>query len=178
MTRLVRPSPELYVAWAEAVTEFDGVHIDGASIPDERTRDVSREACTWLVEKTRRDADLSLPPEPGRVHADAYWMTDEAEPAQVVGFIQLRHELNDFLRKVGGHIGYSVRPSRRRQGHAGRALRLVLDRARELGIPKVMISCDDANTASYRTIEGSGGVLEDVRERPEWGLVRRYWIDL
>lgn len=180
MTSLTRPTLDLHGAWARAVSEYAGAHVAGSSIPDDRVGDVSREGCAWLVEKTRRDADLSAPPPPGRVHADAYWMTHGAERVEVVGFIQLRHELNDFLRAVGGHIGYSVRPSRRRRGHAGRALGLVLDRARELGLPRVMVSCEDANTASYRTIEASAGVLEDVRDGSEWGvgLIRRYWIEL
>lgn len=187
MTALVRPTLDLYDAWAAAVAEFDGGHIDGASLPDERARDVSREACAWLVEKTRRDADLSVPPPEDRVHADAYWITDgSADPApdpaavEVVGFIQLRHELTDFLREIGGHIGYSVRPSRRREGHAARALGLALDRARELGLGRVLITCDDGNPASYRTIERNGGVLQDVRDGSRWGyaLVRRYWIEL
>lgn len=178
MTGLTRPSLDRYASWADAVAEFDGAHVAGSSIPDDRARDVSREACAWLVEKTRHDADLSVPPPGGRVHADAYWITDGA--GEVVGFIQLRHELTDFLRQVGGHIGYSVRPSRRRRGHAGRALRLALDRARELGLTRVLVTCDDDNAASYRTIEGVGGVLEDVVDGSSWGYgqVRRYWIEL
>jgi len=173
----------MYAVWAAAVADFDGTRPDGSGIPPERAGDTSREACAWLVEKAAREADLSVPPDEGRVHADSYWITapgSDPSEEEVVGFLQLRHELNDFLREIGGHIGYSVCPARRRQGHASRALRLALGRARELGLSRVMLTCDDLNTASYRTIEGSGGVLADVRDGSAYGydLVRHYWIEL
>lgn len=76
-----------------------------------------------------------------------------------------------------GHIGYGVRPSARRRGLATWALGETLDRARELGLTRVLVTCDDSNVASARTIEGNGGVLEDVRTTT-LGLTRRYWIDL
>lgn len=177
MTALALPSLDLYDSWAATVVEFDGAHLDGASIPDEEASDVSREACERLVSKTARDRDVSVPPAAGRVHASAFWITDDGE---VVGFIQLRHELNEFLENVGGHIGYSVRPSSRRQGHARRALGLVLDEARALGLERVLITCDEDNGASARTIESQGGELQDVIDAAAYGygLTRRYWIKL
>jgi predicted acetyltransferase len=177
MTALVVPAIDLYDSWAACVAEFGGAHLDGASIPDEEAADVSEEACARLVAKTARDRDLSIPPSPGRVHASAFWITEGSE---VVGFIQLRHALNEFLENVGGHIGYSVRPSARRRGHAARALGLVLDEARGLGLERVLLTCDDANEASARTIEAQGGELQDVIDGAAYGygLVRRYWIKL
>ncbi|TQL66900.1 putative acetyltransferase [Nocardioides albertanoniae] len=177
MTALAHPTLGLYPSWAAAVAEFEGEHIDGSSIPDEEAGDVSREACERLVEKAARSRDASVEPEPGRVHASAFWITSDDE---VVGFIQLRHELNDFLENVGGHIGYAVRPSARRQGHARRALGLTLAEARALGLERVMISCDDDNAASARTIESQGGRLQDVIDGSAYGYgpKRRYWIEL
>ena len=108
---------------------------------------------------------------------DFFWIT---EGDQVLGFIAFRHELNDFLRRVGGHIGYSVRPTRRRGGIVKAALRLVLDIARAQGLEKVMLTCDDDNPGSYRTIEGAGGELQDVVDPSDAGhpKLRRYWIEL
>jgi len=95
----------------------------------------------------------------------------------VLGAIALRHTLNQLLTDVGGHIGYSVRPSERRRGLATWALGLTLDEARKLGIDRVLITCRVTNVASARTIEKAGGVFEDVRGTgPD--QVRRYWIDL
>ncbi|GGU26364.1 GNAT family N-acetyltransferase [Nocardioides albus] len=177
MTALVLPSLDLYDSWAATVGEFEGGHVDGASIPDEEAADTSREACERLIENTARDRDVSVPPPAGRVHASAFWITDDGD---VVGFIQLRHELNEFLENVGGHIGYSVRPSSRRQGHARRALGMLLAEARALGLERVLITCDEDNAASARTIESQGGQLQDVFDGAAYGTgpKRRYWIKL
>jgi len=89
----------------------------------------------------------------------------------------LRHTLNEWLLEIGGHVGYSVRPSQRRRGHASFALAGTLDTARELGLDRVLITCREENVASARTIEHAGGVLEDVRDT-DLGRIRRYLIDL
>ncbi|MFD9133151.1 GNAT family N-acetyltransferase [Streptomyces bottropensis] len=82
-----------------------------------------------------------------------------------------------FLLHRGGHIGYSIRPSARRRGLATWALGAVLPEACAPGLGRVLITCDDDNAASARTIERNGGVLEDVRTTDE-GIKRRYWITL
>ncbi len=94
-----------------------------------------------------------------------------------LGAISLRHELNDFLLRAGGHIGYGIRPSARGRGVATWALRSAPPRASALGLEKVLVTCDDANLASAQVIMKAGGVLEDVRPG-ELGLTRRYWITL
>ena len=96
-----------------------------------------------------------------------------------VGRISIRHELNDYLAKVGGHIGYEVRPSFRRQGIATEMLRLVLPIAKNIGLDRVLLTCDDNNFASIKTIEKNGGVLKQTikvaEDKPE---KRHYWIEL
>lgn len=105
--------------------------------------------------------------------ASLYWIVDDAEPGRVLGSLHLRHELNDFLFEQGGHIGYGVRTSARGRGVAGAALAASLGEARELGLDRVLVTCEDDNVASARTIERWAGVLEDVRRG-----MRRYWIGL
>lgn len=172
---LATPSADLFDSWAATVTEFGDVHIDGAGL--ERGLMPDREACEAFVAKAelygRPGGEL---PE-GHVPCDYFWITDGDE---VVGFIAFRRELNDWLRSFGGHIGYSVRPSRRREGVARAALNLVLDRARDQGYDRVMLTCDDDNTGSYRTIEGAGGELAATIDAAEAGhpRVRQYWISL
>lgn len=58
-----------------------------------------------------------------------------------------------------GNIGYGIRPSARRQGHAGAALRAMLEEARGLGLHEVLLICEETNTASARTIERADGIL-------------------
>jgi predicted acetyltransferase len=172
---LATPSTDLFDSWAATVAEFDGVHIDGAGLEQGLVTD--RAACEEFVAKAelygRPGADLP----DGHVPCDYFWITDDGE---VVGFIAFRRELNDWLRNYGGHIGYAVRPSRRRQGIARTALDLVLDRARAEGYDRVMLTCDDDNAGSYRTIEGAGGVLQDTIDAADAGheRMRRYWIAL
>ena len=98
---------------------------------------------------------------------------------RIVGRVAIRHRLNAFLLRVGGHIGYVVVPEFRRQGHATTILRLALHIAREqLGIRRVLVTCDDDNVGSIRTIESNGGVLENVISGPDLDTPkRRYWID-
>jgi predicted acetyltransferase len=99
---------------------------------------------------------------------------------RLVGRVSIRHELNDWLTRVGGHIGYAVRPADRLQGHATEILRQALVVARSLGIDRVLVTCDEDNAGSARVIERCGGVLQDVvpGDGPYAGttLKRRYWI--
>jgi len=172
---LTRPTADLYDSWAAAVDEFGGIHIDGSGMT--APTDSERGTFDELLAKAEELADTSIPAPDGRVHNDLFWITDDGE---VVGFVSFRHELNEWLRHFGGHIGYSVRPTRRRQGYARAGLALALDRARELGLGSVMLTCDDDNAGSYRTIEGAGGVLQDVVDAADQGhpRLRRYWIEL
>ena len=87
----------------------------------------------------------------------------------------IRHELIDFLRLFGGHIGYGIGPSERRHGYAKIQLALALPIARSIGIKKVLITCNDTNTGSAKTIESAGGVLEN-KVLEEGILTRRYWV--
>lgn len=82
--------------------------------------------------------------------------------AEIVGRLSIRHTLNDFLLKIGGHIGYGVLPPFRRKGYAKEMLRLSLPVAKELGIKRALVTCDETNLGSIKVIESNGGVLENT----------------
>ena len=148
---LTRPSLDLYDSWAGCVAEFEPGHIPAAAMwLLDREPEVSREYCAALIKAVETVADPSKPRREGRVHADSYWVTEDQV---VIGFLQLRHTLNDYLLEEGGHTGYSIRPTYRRCGHATRALGLALGRARELELDRVLVTCDDDNVISAKTIE-------------------------
>ncbi|HEY0965368.1 MAG TPA: GNAT family N-acetyltransferase [Candidatus Saccharimonadales bacterium] len=126
----------------------------------------------WL---THVEKDINDPGE-GRVPATQYIGIRE-EDDRVIGVIQLRHSLNDFLLNEGGHIGYSVRPSERRKGYASTMLQLCLAQAKALGIENVLITCDEDNVGSAAVIEKAGGVLEDIRGEDDMRK-KRYWVTL
>jgi predicted acetyltransferase len=97
---------------------------------------------------------------------------------RLVGRTSIRHELNDFLAREGGHIGYGVLPGHRRRGYATAILRQSLVIARSVGVERVLLVCDDDNVGSITVIERCGGLLESVVPRADGGpAYRRYWID-
>lgn len=97
---------------------------------------------------------------------------------RIVGMLNIRHELNDFLRDYGGNIGYGVRPSERRKGYATRILQMALDYCRELGLRRVMVSCNKENIASRKTILKCGGVFEREFTHTDGQEVQVFWITL
>lgn len=95
---------------------------------------------------------------------------------RVVGVIDLRHHIDHpILGSWGGHCGYSVRPSERGKGYASEMLRLNIRKARELGIEKMLVTCDEKNPASEKTILSNGGVFEKTIE-VDGTTIKRYWI--
>jgi predicted acetyltransferase len=161
-------------SWLESRDEWGaGVHQDGAGLRPGVELDTPEGFAAW-VDGLIAAEDRSRPAPVGWVHCTFRWIV---EGDRYLGAIALRHELNDFLLRAGGHIGYGVRPSARRRGLASFALGQMLTVARERGLDRVLITCNVANEASARTIERGGGVLEDIRET-EIGTLRRYWIAL
>lgn len=113
----------------------------------------------------------------GWVPDSTYWLVENER--KVLGQSSLRHRLRPALAKRGGHIGYYIRPSERRRGYGTVILRLTLTKAEELGLKRVLVTCDDGNIASVRIIEKCGGVLSDkVMVEGYVAPTRRYWIDL
>ncbi len=97
--------------------------------------------------------------------------------SRIVGRVSIRHSLTPELERVGGHIGYVVVPEYRRQGYATAILRQSLLIAKALGLDPVLVTADDDNVGSIKTIEKNGGVLESIVTGPDGGTPkRRYWI--
>jgi len=95
---------------------------------------------------------------------------------EIVGRVSIRHALNAFLAREGGHIGFAVRPRQRRRGYATEMLRQGLVIARSLGINRALVTCDERNAGSIGAIERCGGVLESTYAPPGRAPIRRYWI--
>ena len=96
-----------------------------------------------------------------------------ATDGQAVGFLNLRLLLNDHLLQEGGHIGYSIRPSARGKGLAKEQLRQGLQVAKSKNIKRALVTCDEDNEASRRTILSAGGIYENTIDKSQ-----RYWIDI
>lgn len=135
-------------------------------------------------DRDHRGIDLA----PGRVPATMLFavvepsnsdeLSNDSARETIVGRAHIRHELTPELLRVNGHIGYGVRPDFRRRGYATQILGAGLDYLAELGVERALVTCDDDNVASARTIERNGGVLENVVADGGDVPTRRYWVDL
>ena len=113
----------------------------------------------------------------GYVPATMFWLIDNGE---FIGRVQIRHKLAEALSKHGGHIGYYIRPSKRKMGYGKKILEMALLEAKKIGFEKVLLSCNDSNIGSRKIIEANGGVLESILEPEKEGDLkkRRYWINI
>ena len=100
------------------------------------------------------------------------------DDGRIVGRISIRHELNEILFTLGGHIGYMVVPKCRRQGYGTRLLAEAIPVAHKLKIDRILVTCDEDNIGSRKIIEANGGVYENTFSTPNMKQPkRRYWID-
>ena len=116
-------------------------------------------------------------PKDGRVPDSVYFLLD-VERDILLGAVNIRHCLNDYLLQFGGHIGDGVRPSERRKGYATEMIRLALIECRKLGINRVLMVCDKTNVGSAKSIIKNGGVLENEIVDDNGKIQQRYWIDV
>lgn len=173
MAFLVRPSVAYKESFLEGLREFQA---EGRYYQAEKPERLAQEFENF-VQKLLGLADKAKVA-PGWVAESIFWLVEKNE---FVGRISIRHELNDRLLLWGGHIGYEIRPSKRGQGYGREILRLGLEKAKELGLSKVLVTCDADNTGSRKIIEHNGGQLEnevEVEMRGELSKKRRYWIEI
>ena len=170
---LLRPTAEYIPQYEEYRREFldFGGSMDGAG--SLRRLESGR---AWLDEVERFSRPETVPE--GKVVSTQFILVREADD-RLLGMLQLRHYLNDYLAQYAGHIGYSVRPGERRKGYAKRMLAMGLEEARALGLGRVMISCAVDNEGSRRTILANGGVFHSTLwDEEDQETLERYWIEL
>ena len=128
----------------------------------------------WLQELKKRSSKDTVPK--GLVPSSTYLGVREKDN-YIVGMIDIRHYLNEYLTQAGGHIGYGVRKTERNKGYAKQMLKLALEKCKELKIKKVLITCDEDNIASEKVILSANAKLEDIRN-VDGENKKRFWIDL
>jgi predicted acetyltransferase len=116
-------------------------------------------------------------PKDGKVPDSVFFLLD-VERNILLGAVNIRHYLNDYLLQFGGHIGDGIRPSERRKGYATEMIRLALIECKKLGIDKVLMVCDKSNIGSAKSIMKNGGILENEFVDEDGEVNQRYWIDL
>lgn len=137
------------------------------------------EECDSFEEWIRFEERLKAKYREGYVPSEVFLAVRKKDD-RLVGIIDYRHPLSEFLLSFGGNIGYSVRPSERQKGYASEMLRSQLAICRSYGDDQVLVTCDRDNTASRKTIHANGGVLEneveDTAGLSKCGWIQRYWI--
>ena len=128
----------------------------------------------WLEELKKRSSEATVPE--GLVPSSTYLGIREKDN-YIVGMIDIRHYLNEYLTQIGGNIGYSVRKTERNKGYAKQMLKLALEKCKELKIKKVLITCDEDNIASEKVILSANAKFEDIR-CIDGENKKRFWIDL
>jgi len=108
-----------------------------------------------------------------RVPMTEFWLVDDDV---FIGRTSIFHYLNSHLLEIIGHVGYWIRPTKRKMGYGKKILELALIEARKMGIKDVLVTCDVDNLASKKVIEANGGKLENIVPNGENPLKMRYWI--
>jgi predicted acetyltransferase len=166
VAHLIRPTVAVHKSWLAALDEPRYQPAWAEFLDVERLHDES--AFAAYVASQVADAEQDAPRPVGWVPATILWFVESDE---FLGRLSIRHQLTPWLRDYGGHVGYDVKPSARRRGHATTMLRQALPWCRELGIDPVLVTCDVDNVASRRVIEKAGGQFEDRRD----GKLR-FWV--
>ena len=96
----------------------------------------------------------------------------------MIGATNIRHRLNDYFLRIDGHIGGAIRPSYRGKGYGNKMLDLALQIARQMGMRRVLITCNKENKVSEKVIIRNGGIFESEEIEDNGNIVRRFWIDI
>lgn len=164
---LIRPTTEL-------VEEFMAMREEYLSAGEDRYASAGDDFAAYI--RALLDASSGVGLRTGRVPYTTFWLQSAR---RLIGRSSIRHHLTPELEAEGGHIGYDIRPTERRKGYGTLILRLTLEKARELGLNRVLLTCDTDNVASAKIIEKNGGELLDRGVSKRSGaLVSRYWIEL
>lgn len=166
---LVLPDVQYKESYLSALHEYI---VEGRE-SEERFKEVENSFNVFVEKELSKAHGENLPE--GFVSETRFWLIDGKE---YIGDLRIRHRLNDHLMEIGGHIGYGIRPSKRKQGYGKLILKLGLEKAKEMGIKNVRITCDVTNEGSRKIIEANGGVLDGVVAHEGFPDIARFWIDI
>lgn len=166
--RLVAPTEELKA-------EFLAMAQESLNNGEPRYKSALEDFDAFLNNSLKYARAENLPPR--IVQQNLFWLTDDDR--RIYGQSSLRHRLTPALEHIGGHIGYDIRPSERRKGFGTLILELTLEKALEIGLRRVLITCDTDNTGSAKIIEKNGGKLSEQEFSNDAGkMISRYWIEI
>ncbi len=170
-TKLIAPSELFRGAYMDFMADFaraGEAEIDGAG------GDAKGDFDGFVRRQKDYARGVNLPD--GLVPASTFWLVREN---MILGVCNIRHRLIEKLRDFGGHIGCSIRPGERSKGYGMLTLKLAMEKAKAIGIDRLLITCAKDNTASQRLILKNGGVMDSESYSEQAGrITQRYWIEL
>ena len=169
---LMKPQPELLAEFRAYLAERIAI---GEKPGDVQAFALREDAGLLMSYYANAELGVELPF--GFVPFTVYWLV--RDDGRFIGEASLRHYLTPLLEEEGGHIGYAIRPCERGRGHGTCILSLMLEKARDFGLSRVLLTCDACNRASARVIEKNGGVLTS-QGYVAWSnqMKSRYWIEM
>lgn len=173
--KLVFPNKSYEEKAKEFIAEFwaCGSEVAGSGSLDRYLKEATYDE--WLQKVTDYLDVANLPD--GKVPGLTYFYVREEDDA-IVGMVNIRPVLNEFLRTEGGHIGYCVRPSERRKHYGTALLKAGLAVLSRLGVREVIVSCDKVNLASAGVIQNCGGMLDMELYSETFGeVIQRYVVE-
>ena len=169
---LTLPSTKYKNSYLEAIQEFSAKHLKEFEYSS--IEEMKSDFDTYVTKIRNYSKGIGLPE--GYIPHTEFWLV---ESGKYIGRLDIRHYLNEFLENVGGNIGYDIRPPMREKGYGSNILKLGLEKAKELGLEKVLLTCTDGNIASEKIILKNGGKFEDSRYHDMHKVYKkRFWIDL
>lgn len=169
---LVAPSVTYKDSFIAALKEYQSDQAEDRRYDDLNAEHLIKHFAEYVESVLAQSRGEDLPE--GYVPATVYWLVDDGE---FIGKVSIRHSLNEHLLREGGHIGYDIRPTKRRMGYGKKILELALPKAKAIGIPKALVTCNETNIGSKKIIEANGGVLENAIElSPDKPKKLRYWV--
>jgi predicted acetyltransferase len=168
MIQLVKPLIKYKDSFFEAIEEFEKEEKGYSEFFDEYKNKFD----DFILKLENAEKGIGL--EEGYVPYTYMFLVDDNK---YIGTVTIRHKLNEVLEKEGGHIGYDIRPSMRRKGYGTEILKLSLPIAKQIGLNRVMLTCDDNNIASWKIMEKNGAVIDEKYDY-KGRYKRRYWIDI
>ena len=161
--KLVRPNLSHEQAAKRFTSEFTWYDSDIYFLR-ELNRYITCNYRAWLrhIEKVRR-----------RHHFVQYFCMHEDK---IIGMVEIRYTKDRLITSHFGHIGYILGPAYRGKGYAKCMLKLALQVTEQLVPGTIIVTCDDANTPSYKTIERCGGILKAKYNEPGTNNLKRQYI--
>ncbi|MBZ2174467.1 GNAT family N-acetyltransferase [Schnuerera sp. xch1] len=168
--KLIKPTIELKDEYLDMIKDWK----DNNERPNPSTLNLDTSDFPAMIKKLE-GFSKGIGLKEGYVEHSTYWLI---ENNTVIGAVNIRHRLNDYLFRIDGNIGGGIRPSFRGKGYGSTMLSLALDITKDMGMGRVLITCNDDNIISEKTIIKNGGVFESEEVETNGNVVKRFWVDL